>query len=258
VRYTISDLTGGDAQALAGLAAAVEKLVAPDSWQSSGGQGSIDAKDGMLVVVQTGNVHYQIISFCEKLRTARGKALRSRLSPELFTLATRVDRAKELLDHPVTVNFHEANLTEVLAYLKQSAGAEVLVDWPALQDAGMADEVKGTVRVEKKPLGAALGQLLAPLKLTYRVVDGKTLQVTTPKAAESRLELEFYPVGGLLAKEQPAALIDRIKGRLPEAAWSESGGPGVLHIDAASQCLIVLQSQPVQRALQAVLREKVN
>ena len=51
-----------------------------------------------------------------------------------------------------------------------------------------------------------------------------------------------------MAREQPAALVERLKARLPDATWSDPGGPGVIYYDGPSQCLIVLQSQPVQRA----------
>ena len=49
------------------------------------------------------------------------------------------------------------------------------------------------------------------------------LQVTTQKAVAARMEMEFYPVGKLLAGQPPAALIERIKTGLPGAAWGEGG-----------------------------------
>ena len=69
VRYTVADLTGGDKAAAAELAALVRKLVAPESWQPAGGRGTIEAEPGVLVVVQSGEVHQQVLVFCEKLRT---------------------------------------------------------------------------------------------------------------------------------------------------------------------------------------------
>jgi hypothetical protein len=255
-RYRVEDLVADDAQALSGIAALVQQLIVPDSWQSNGGRGTIEAKDGSLAVLQTGNVHAQIIAFCEKLRVARGKPLRSRLNPELFAMTTRTARAKPVLDRPVTANYQNARLVEVLDFLKKSSGCEVLIDWPDLAAEGIKDDVKATLQVAKKPLSAALGELLAPLKLNYRVVDAKVLEVSTAKTVASRLELEFYPAAALLAKEQPAALVARLRGRLAGASWSDSGGAGVLLVEAPSQCLLVLQSQPVQAALEAALAEK--
>ena len=71
-RYTVSDLTGSDAKAVAELAGLVQKLVAPDSWQTAGGRGTVQPEDGALSVLQSGVVHDQIVTFCEKLRHCAG------------------------------------------------------------------------------------------------------------------------------------------------------------------------------------------
>jgi serine/threonine protein kinase len=94
--------------------------------------------------------------------------------------------------------------------------------------------------------------------LRYRAIDANTLQVTTRKAANARLELEFYPAADLLAGNRPArAVVGQIKSRLAASTWGEVGGPGVLHLDGPSGCLIVLQSQPVQAAIQVVAPSNV-
>ena len=257
VRYRVSDLTGDDAKKMADLATLVQKLVAPDTWQSAGGRGTIQVDGDSLVITQTGNVHYQVLTLCEKLRTARGKPLRSHRNPDLFALATRTARAKGLLEHPLTVNFSQgAPLPEIVSYLKKEAGADIVVDRAALRAEQLAPDLKGTVRVEGQSLAAALAQWLEPLKLGCRVVDATTVQITTRKALNAHVELEFYPVGSLLAKGQTASgLIDRIKSRLAGDSWSEAGGPGTIYYDDLSQCLVVLQSQPVQAAIEALLAE---
>ena len=175
VRFAISDLTGGGAQAAADLAALIQRLVVPESWQGSGGRGTVEVTPDALRITQTAHVHYQIIVFCEKLRIARSLPTKSRLDPKKFVLATRNAQAK-----------------------------------------------------------ASLGQ------------------ITAEKSVATRMELEFYPVGKLLAGQPPAVLIERIKTGTSGAVWGE-GGAGVLYLDAPSQCLIVLQSRPVQIAIEALL-----
>ena len=44
IRYTVSDLTGGHAQAAADLAALMQRLVVPESWQASGGRGTVESR----------------------------------------------------------------------------------------------------------------------------------------------------------------------------------------------------------------------
>jgi len=278
VRYTVSDLTGEDKGAVAErtphapreaertphapreaeLAAVVRKLIAPDSWQGNGGRGTIEPDGGALAVTQTGEVHQQVLDFCEKLRNARQKPLRSRDNPERFTLATRLDRAKEMLDQPVTVNFHDpAPLGKILAYLGEAAQCDILVDRSALAAAETSYQVEASLTAQKKPLGAALGDLLRPLGLACRAVDPRTIQITTKEAVDDRMELEFYPVSRWLAKGLTGpGLVERIKARVAAATWSDVGGPGEMHFDPPSGYIIVLQSQPAQAAIQRLLAGK--
>jgi hypothetical protein len=66
--------------------------------------------------------------------------------------------------------------------------------------------------------------------------------------------LEFYPVARTPAGQQPpAALIERIKTGLHGANWDNGIGAGALFFDPLSQSLIVLQSQPMQREIEAML-----
>ena len=88
VRYTVSDVTGDGATPTGELAGIVRRLVAPESWQVNGGRGGVDPTAPHLVVIQSGDVHQQVLDFCEKLRLARHKPLRSRGDHERFSLST--------------------------------------------------------------------------------------------------------------------------------------------------------------------------
>src|SRR5262249_49083246 len=96
VRYAIGDLAG-DPQAVAGLAALMRQMVAPQSWREAGGKASLVAGSDALVVEQSQPVHFELLSFCEKLRVARGKPIRSRYDPARFSLTTRTEKARQLL-----------------------------------------------------------------------------------------------------------------------------------------------------------------
>ena len=258
VRYEVSDLTGGEAQAAADLAALVQRLVVPESWQIHGGRGIVEVAPGLLRVTQSGHVHYQILVFCEKLRIARGLPPKSSLDPKKFVLTTRTARARAILDEMVSVRAGgPSSLVGILDQWKPPGG-EILLDRPALAVIGISESAASKFKADKLPLGEALQKLLEPLGLAWRAVDAATLQVTTQKAAAARLELEFYPVGKLPAGQSPAALIERIKAGLPGAAWGEGGQGGVIYFDPPSQCLIVLQLQPLQRTLEALLNGRAR
>ena len=252
----VSDLTGGDAQAAADLAALLQRLVVPESWQCNGGRGTVETTPGALRVAQTGRVHYRIAVFCEKLRVARGLPAKSSPDAKKFALTTRTDRAKAILDQVVSVNVNVPSpLSNILDQFKQPAGAEILIDRPALAASGISENTAGKFKADRLPQGTALKTLLEPLGLAWRVLDANTFQVTTQKAVAARMELEFYPVK-LPGGPPPPAWIEQIKAGLPGAVWGEGGG--AIYFDPPSRCLIVLQSQPVQMALEALLAAKAK
>jgi hypothetical protein len=257
INYTVTDLTGGNAKVAELLAHLIERLVAPDSWQTNGGYGTVEILPDVLRIRQTSHVHYQIIVLCEKLRVARGMRTKSSMDPKKFDLTTHSARAKAILGKAVSVGLEpnpSATLGSIIERIKQALGCEILIDRPALASIGVTENTACKFKAEKQPLGEALAKMLGPLDLAWRAVDANTLQVTTRKAVIERRELEFYPVARTPAGQQPpAALIERIKAGLHGAVWDEGVGAGSLFFDPLSQSLIVFQSQPRQREIEAML-----
>jgi len=257
VRYAVTDLTGDDKTATSDLAALLQDFVAPDSWQAAGSRGTIKADPGAIEITQTGDVHDQVLVFLEKLRTARGKPLQTHDRTERFALATRWDRARKMLEQRLTVNYHDpAPLSKILAFLAGAAHCDIVVDRAALAAADTSDRVETTVTVVKQPLDKTLIALLQPLGLVYRTVGARTIQITTKEAADERWEVEFYPLGALAAGKKNdigRQVIDELKSKAGTIAWNAGGN---LYFDVPSQCLIVLQPQTVQIAVERLLREK--
>ena len=256
VKYDVSDLLRGQASAGTDLAATIRTLVAPAGWQQAGGQGTVEVAGGSLVVQQTGPVHRQVQSFCQKLRLARGLPARDS-DPGATGLQTRLDRAWTKLREPVTVNFSAPTpIEELLAELEGATGTTILVDWAAPAALRRVADPRGVLQVHERPLCEALVEVLQPLDLGYRIVGPDLFEVTTRKAVADRLELEFYTVKDLLAAGQSGeVLAGRVKGQVAPATWTGAAGKGVVLFDQPSKCLIVLQSQPVQAAVQIELRK---
>ena len=152
-------------------------------------------------------------------------------------------------------------MAEITEYLRPVVKAQFLFDGPALSASGVSPDTLAPLTVAGQPLAEALRSLLDPLHLNYRVVDAKTILITTAEAANERLEVEFYRVDELVGDEQTGeALVERIKGALAPRSWDDAGGPGLLEYDP-SGCLIVLQNQPRQIELEGLLadwREKTK
>ncbi len=79
-RYDVNDLIAAEIPADA-LASTVAAMVAPESWKSSGGQGSMEIDGDGLLVLQTGPVHRKLRSLLRQFRrhlTETGAARRAR------------------------------------------------------------------------------------------------------------------------------------------------------------------------------------
>lgn len=263
IHYTVSDLTRGDPQAAAELAGLIQRFIVPQSWQAAhapagnlpAGGGAIEVSPEVLKITQTAQVHHQIVVFCEKLRVARGLPPRSHLDPRQFSLQSRISRAKPMLGRLTSVDVGTAlPLADILEQLKPP-GMEFLIDRPALAAAKTSENAATTLRADKLPLGLVLRQLLEPLGLAWRAVDANTLQITTQKALAARLEVEFYPLANRPAAQPPGAVVDQVRAGVRDAVWGDAGASGALHFDLPSQCLIVLQAQPVQAEVEAFLAQ---
>ncbi|MEX2118383.1 MAG: DUF1559 domain-containing protein [Pirellulales bacterium] len=238
------------------LAQLVERLLEPTSWRGVGGEGTIGVREQALEVKQTLAVHRQIEAFLTRLRAARARSP-SQPSAASAALQTRFSRARPRLASSVTATFpDETPLRRVVEHFQNVAGVNVLFDGLALAGEGLSPETGVTLSVVEQPLSQALAALTDPLDLAARIVDERTFEITTQRAYKDRLELEFHPVGDLLSSGRTAeALVDRIAGQVAGATWDTAGGPAVLHFDPASSCLLILQTQPVQIRIEALLHD---
>lgn len=257
--YSVADLGGDDAERLAGLSELALALVAPESWEPAGGVGTLtqSAEKQALVVQQSEVVHFQMVLFFEKLRVARGLSPRSKFDKSLFRLDPRASRAASKLNTPITLNFSQpAPLVRILDRLGKTAGVRILVDWQAAATVGWSPDAEGTVVADKLSLADTLTALLRPMDLTYRIVDDNLLLVTTTRALEARLELEFHPVADLLSdKLDGPSLVERVKASLGDELFPEAGPGGAIRFDVPGKCLLVSLPQPKQAELAKLLAE---
>ncbi|HMC09764.1 MAG TPA: hypothetical protein VKH44_00680, partial [Pirellulaceae bacterium] len=254
VKYAVGDLIGDDPQALQQLAKLVQRMIVPGSWQSSGGRATMNAKGGALVVEQDEPANGEILTFCEKLRIARGLPQKSRLDPARFALVSRNQRAQTLLQRPVTSNFYTpVPFSTVAKWLSRTTGAMLLVDHAALARQEMTAESECSIVAMKKPLSGVLDELLKPLDLTWRVIDDHTLFVTTLQEAAARMDVEFYPVRELASDAAGHALIGEIAGQVAPQLWGNLPEQGAMYFDAPGRTLVVRAPQRVQWQVETIL-----
>ena len=72
----------------------------------------------------------------------------------------------------------------------------LIVDWPSTAQANWLPTTKSTLSGQDQPLSKLLDSWLDPLQLGYRVIDSKTIQITSQPTLESRPDVEIYPLKG--------------------------------------------------------------
>ena len=255
VRHDVRDLADNAAE-LDQLAENLQAVVAPKTWATSGGRGQIVAASGVLTVEQSSDVHFQILVFGDKLRVARRLAPKSPLDPSHFQLKTREQLSEEMLARTVTIRPAEGETLNTIAErLSHNTGLMIAVDELALMKVGKSGDDEVRIEIDKEPLSDAFAVLLTPRDLTFRIVDHRIIEITTPAAVATAYHVEFYPVAELATDRETAGrLIDRVKRQVVPDSWSTVGGSGAIVFDDRGRCLIVRQTSAGHTELASFLK----
>lgn len=207
IRYRVDDLLGIEANAR-GMAALVQKMVAPESWANHEAKITVDGET--LAIDQRTAVHFEVLVFCERLRKARGLTTRSKYPSDRLALETRLAGLAAKLDRRTTFAFVDwTSLVDVFDYLQQASGFVLLIDWQHLADQDLRPQSTLAGSVNNVAWSVALDTCLDPLELAWVPVDADTLQITTRDNAKQAAWIEFYPGANANAlREQLGATCD--------------------------------------------------
>jgi hypothetical protein len=190
IDYPVDDLGVSHTE----LAQWIEQLIAPESWKSVGGPGTIVVESNKLRIEQTQAVQYEVLIFLERMRLAKGKPLRSKYPERLLSARSYNSAVAEQLAAPTIFTFsHETPLAEVFQYWQTEMGLPVFVDWPALATAKLWPESRVTCRIANEPWQAALDKVLKPVGLGWRPVSGGGIQITSREVLDTKPVLDIYP-----------------------------------------------------------------
>jgi hypothetical protein len=256
--HDVADLTGGEPQRIAALGQWIRELVMPGTWAEDGGTGRLAVAAGGFSIEHRELAHHQVLFLCDKLRVARKLPPRGKFPAELLAVAALPNRARGPLAVPIQLNFNRTTrLTQVLERLGSVAGVTILVDWTALQAQGWTPETMATLTVDGKPLSDALAQLLTPRDLTFRAVDGATLEVTTPVAVVGHIDWELYPIRDLLGPEGDAtSVMDALRDAVAADPLEAPGLETALRFDAPSGAVLAALAEPHHRIVARWLADR--
>jgi len=251
IDYDVKDLAAGaDAAAVGQL---IEHFVAPATWKSAGGKGTLQTNGTTLHIEQSDAVRRQVVVFCERLRLARGLAIQSKYPAALLSVESPYHHLSAKLNEHTTFTFLPwTRLDDVARNWQELSGIRVVVDWGALAEAELGPSSPVTCSVLDRSWQESLDGVLEPLGLSWWAVVGGTIQITSVAALERIQRVEFYQVPAKLlttfASNQ--ALVDSLQKELAEAS-GKLVKPLQAHIevDGPSGRLIVLATPTAHRHL---------
>src|SRR5271170_7271291 len=133
--------------------------------------------------------------------------------------------AREALDEVMPqVNMDGVTLSRAMDFFRSASGANLIVDWPTLEAAGVSKDAQITLQVHDLPLRKllelALNQASPNAQLVF-TADQNIIEVTTQDEADRHLVTRTYSVADLMVPEvtQTAPRLD-----LTQASQQSSGG----------------------------------
>jgi general secretion pathway protein D len=187
----------------------------------------------------------------------------------------REQEIERRLRTPVTLNFKDAPLRQVLDHLRTCYHLNVYLDEPALAQDGIAPDSPISVTFDQISLRSALKLLLREVQLTYIIRD-EVLVVTTPAHTMGPQQRATYQVADLViptsnagdvspvnptaaqettpapsvtrqqVKTTEESLIRLITSTVEPGSWSDMGGPGTIEYFPLTMSLVINQTPEVQ------------
>ena len=178
--YPVGDLAETPEQG-ARLAELIQRLVDPAGAGTSGERIRYVGPIRAVIVNDSAFIHERVAGLFAQLRGG----------------AEEPETVKRKLDKVVTLEFVDTPLSDVVDFLHEYAGVNIILDLARLKDDGVTLDTPVTIHVEQISFGAALTLLLNQHNLTYRI-DNECVLITTKATGDEHFELLTYPVGKML------------------------------------------------------------
>jgi hypothetical protein len=158
------------------------------------------------------------------------------------------------LEKPVTMEFQDSPLSDVIDLLCTCSKVNIVVDRVALEAEGVTPETPITVKLDEIRLGSALPIVLEQLNLAF-VVENDVLKITSLSSAGNILKNRTYPVRDLCKDaEDFDELKEAILNTISPNSWSDVGGAGTIRPVKASGSLVINQTFAVHAQVLQLLR----
>jgi hypothetical protein len=142
--------------------------------------------------------------------------------------ARNINLLQLLNRHLREVHFSSNALSDVIDDLRDRSGANMYVDWPALEKAGISRNATVTMRLKDVSLASTLDLLLNSTKnqvdLTYTVEHGAII-ISTVASARDHLLVETYILPEAKNRQSDIdSLEETIESTIDPPSWRDNGG----------------------------------
>ena len=168
------------------------------------------------------------------------------------------------LAEPTQLEFIETPLQDVIDYLSDLHGINIIIDRLALDNAGIAPDTAVTINLSGVKLCRALDLMLRPLHLTW-TLRHDVLLITTPEEEQIALSTEVYDVADLVtcrdaqgdSWEDYDTLVNAIVATVACRSWDPVGGSAAIRgaTFGSAKVLIVTQTYSGQTQVVGLLEK---
>jgi hypothetical protein len=142
-------------------------------------------------------------------------------------------------------------LATYLVKIHLQTGKNVIVDWRSLLAEGWNPQTMLPPDIVEKNLRDFLRQICRAMELTYRIIDEKTVQITTFSTAARETDFEVYSCAKILQRLTHEQLVQLLQQALGLEIQSQ---PNLrIFLDAESKSLFVIAPQFIHRQVKAIL-----
>ncbi len=140
-----------------------------------------------------------------------------------------VDARRALSTRLPEMKLTDVRLEDAIAFLQDASGANIHVNWRALETVNVTRQTPVTLRMSPMPLRKLLSYVLTQADgrnlVTFHVDDG-VIEVTTRELADERLITKVYPVEDLLLSIPDFTDAPTFQLQAPQTSGRGAGGSG--------------------------------
>jgi type II secretory pathway component GspD/PulD (secretin) len=157
------------------------------------------------------------------------------------------------LQLPVSVNFKETPLQQVLTDLAANCGVNIVIDPRAIREVNLDVNTPVSLRIEGVSLKSVLKVLAQDVRLLLKM-NNDSVELTTRWHAYGRAKVATYQISDLLDNEfKVDRVIQLVVDTIEPMCWAENGGPGKISYDSGRHILVVTQYVELQEQTQDLL-----